>query len=37
MDLARENQTSLNTPELDESVEVRNEAKSESLSKVNSA
>lgn len=37
MDLARENQTSLNTPELEESVEVRNEAKSESLSKVNSA
>lgn len=37
MDLARENQTALNTPKLEESLEVRNEAKSESLSKVNSA
>ena len=37
MDLARENQTALNTPELEESLEVRNDAKSESLSKVNSA
>ena len=37
MDLSRENQTSWNTSELEESEEVRNEAKSESLSKVISA